>query len=304
MYNPQAGTLRRHNKLVEAVLRRLQEAGHRVFLRPTRHPGDATQLARQCVEEGADVILVAGGDGTINEVANGMIHSDTPLGILPAGTANVLAMELRMGASALRAAEKLGEWEPVRIGVGLVCEPSGAARRHFLLMAGAGLDAHIVAHLNLSWKRILGKGAYWAAGFASLGRRLEELEARNGTRSIRCSFALASRVRNYGGDLEIALGASLLEDHFEVVLFEGSNPFRYLKYFAGVLTGTTARLGGVTLLNSTHLELRPAGEAPVYLQVDGENSGFLPVELRFVPQALTLLAPPKYLASERARWTT
>lgn len=289
---------------MDAVITRLRNAGHCVSPRPTAGPGDATQIARQCVEEGADLILVAGGDGTINEAANGMVHSNTPLSVIPAGTANVLAMEMRMGANAAKVAARLGEFEPARIGVGLLCDPGGAPRRHFLLMAGAGLDAHIVANLNLSLKRMLGKGAYWTAGFSSLLRRLEELEVRNGTHHVRCSFALASRVRNYGGDLEIALGAGLLRKHFEVVMFEGSNPFRYLKYFAGVLAGATSKLSGVTVLHPTHLIMAPSGNASVHVQVDGEDGGLLPAELRFVPDALTLLMPPEFLASERTRWTT
>jgi diacylglycerol kinase family enzyme len=193
---------------------------------------------------------------------------------------------------------------PVRIGAGLLCDTDGTPRRHFLLMAGAGLDAHIVANLNLKLKRLLGKGAYWSAGFGSLTRRLEELDAANGSHRARCSFALASRVRNYGGDLEIALGASLLKEHFEVMLFEGSNPFRYLKYFSGVLLGTAARLRGVSVWQATEITLTPAGSDPVRVQIDGEDGGELPASLRFVPRALNLLMPPEFLRNEQARWTT
>lgn len=273
-------------------------------LRPTSAPGHAEELAREAVRQGADLILVAGGDGTVNEAANGMMHSETPLGVLPAGTANVLSMEMRLGGNAVKAARRLAEMVPVRIGAGLLCDTDGTPRRHFLLMAGAGLDAHIVANLNLKLKRLLGKGAYWSAGFGSLTRRLEELDAANGSHRARCSFALASRVRNYGGDLEIALGASLLKEHFEVMLFEGSNPFRYLKYFSGVLLGTAARLRGVSVWQATEITLTPAGSDPVRVQIDGEDGGELPASLRFVPSALNLLMPPEFLRNEQARWTT
>jgi diacylglycerol kinase family enzyme len=289
---------------MDAVTASLQQGGHRVSLRPTSAPGHAAELAREAVRQGADLILVAGGDGTVNEAANGMIHSGTPLGVLPAGTANVLAMEMRLGGNAVKAARRLSEMTPVRIGVGLLCETDGTPRRHFLLMAGAGLDAHIVANLNLSLKRMLGKGAYWAAGFSSLIRKLEELDASNGTHRARCSFALASRVRNYGGDLEIALGASLLKEHFEVMLFEGSNPFRYLKYFSGVLLGATARLRGVNVWHTTEIALSPAGREQVHVQIDGEDGGVLPAKLTFVPKALDLLMPPEFVTKEQARWTT
>lgn len=290
--------------MMDAVVARLRDGGHRVSLRPTSAPGHATELARESVLQGADLILAAGGDGTVNEVANGMIHAATPLGVIPAGTANVLAMEMRLGSNAEKAAGMVGAMEPVRIGAGLLCAPDGSPRRHFLLMAGAGLDAHIVANLNQKMKRLFGKGAYWTAGFSSLVRRLEELDVVNGSHRVRCSFALASRVRNYGGDLEIALGASLLKEHLEVMLFEGANPFRYLKYFSGVVVGNTAKLRGVTVLQATDLTLTPAAGNRVHLQLDGEDAGLLPARLRFVPGALNLLMPAEFVRTERARWTT
>lgn len=302
IYNPNAGKLRRHPRLVEAALRRMDEHGHKVTPRPTSGPGDATVIAKECLDSGADLILAAGGDGTINEVANGMIGSAVPLGIIPAGTANVLAMEMRLGGNAMRGASLLREMEPVRIGAGLVSEMDGTPRRHFLLMAGAGLDAHIVASLNPGLKNMLGKVAYWSAGFSSLLRRLEELDAKSMDARVRCSFALASRVRNYGGDLEIALGASLLKEHFEVMMFEGSNPFRYLMYLTGVLFRNAASIDGVTVSQTQHITLEPFNGNRVLIQVDGEDGGVLPAQLKFIPNAITLLMPPQFVAAERQQW--
>lgn len=282
----------------------LEEQGHTVTLKPTSGPGDATHIAARCVSEDANLILAAGGDGTINEVANGMIGSQVPLGILPAGTANVLAMETQLGGSPVRAARCFATLEPVRIAVGLLRAIDGAPLRHFLLMAGAGLDAHIVAHLNARVKNVLGKGAYWLAGWQSAFRRLEELDVECDGRRARCSFALASRVRNYGGDLEIARGASLLHEHFELVLFEGANPLRFVKYFTGVLLGNAARMRGVNVLRARCLTLHPAGGKTVHIQIDGEDAGTLPTRVELVPDALTLLLPAGFLERERQRWTT
>ena len=107
--------------------------------------------ARHCAREsggGADLILAAGGDGTINEVLNGMVHSEVPLGILPAGTANVLACEMRLGTRMISAAEGLSSCEPQRIALG-ASDPGGrGGGRHFVLMAGAGLDALIVYQIK------------------------------------------------------------------------------------------------------------------------------------------------------------
>lgn len=285
-------------------MRTLGAQGHEVEPRPTSAPGDATVIARKAIADGAQLILVAGGDGTINEAMNGMIGSAAPLAVLPAGTANVLAMETGIPTSPPKAAALLHEFLPARIATGLVRNLDGSVRRHFVCMAGAGLDAHIVTYIDPSMKRTLGKGAYWIAGFQSITRRLAELDATLPQSTHRCSFALASLVRNYGGDLEIARNASLLTPRFGVYLFEGSNPLRYLKYFTGVLLKNAARLKGVTATNVTRLALDPVNGCKVHLQLDGEDAGTLPATLEIVPDSLTLLLPPKYLEKERSRWTT
>ena len=282
----------------------LREQGHGVEAFPTGAPGDATGIARNAVQAGAKLILAAGGDGTVNEVLNGMTGSDVPLAVLPAGTANVLAMETGIPTSPPRAAAVLHQMQPARIATGLVRNADGSVRRHFVCMAGAGLDAHIVAYIDPAMKRALGKGAYWIAGFQSIARRLVELDATLPQSTHRCSFALASMVRNYGGDLEIARNASLLAPQFGLYLFAGSNPLRYLKYFTGVLLKNAARWKGVTATKASRLALDPVNGGKVHLQLDGEDAGTLPVTLEIVRDSLTLLLPQPYLEKERSRWTT
>jgi YegS/Rv2252/BmrU family lipid kinase len=310
IYNPYAGKLIGHGeRLLHRTVEILERSGHGVRALPTTGPGAAGSIARQCIDEGADLILAAGGDGTINEVVNGMIHSSVPLGILPGGTANVLAMELGLGTKMERAARMVGQCLPERIAVGLIQNEAYPGGRHFLLMTGAGLDAHIVYHMSAGWKAALGKVAYWTGGFAQLGRRLPEFETRIGERRVRASFALASRVRNYGGDIEIARTVSLLEDRFEVVLFEGKNAFPYLRYLLSVLTHRLDRTRGVHVLQATELQMEEGAER-IYVQVDGEFAGWLPAQLKIVPDSLTILTPPGFRAnfhtssSEQSQWTT
>ncbi len=124
---------------------------------PTTGPGAAAHMAREAVDRGADLILAAGGDGTINEIVNGMAGSNVPLGILPAGTANVLANEFGIGMSMERAAKSLLQSVPERVSLGLLSTALGDAPRYFLLMAGAGLDAEIVYHLNGGLKDAAGE---------------------------------------------------------------------------------------------------------------------------------------------------
>jgi diacylglycerol kinase family enzyme len=259
---------------------------------PTTGPSTAQGLARECIQNGADLILAAGGDGTINEVMNGMVHAEVPLAILPGGTANVLAVEIEVGRSMSRAAEELGSLQPERISVGLIT--TGQQERHFMLMAGAGLDALIVYNIDARLKRQIGKVAYWIGGFGQFGRALPEFDVRVNGHRTRCSFALASRVRNYGGDLFIARDASLFSDHFEVVLFEGAHSLPYLKYFLGVLTNRLPNMSGVTIVKTDHVEVECASDPRIYVQVDGEFAGRLPVTLSIVPRALTLLVPDSF----------
>ncbi len=274
-------------------------------LAPTSGPGDATRIAREAVAAGADLVLVLGGDGTINEAVNGMVHSNSVLGILPGGTANVLAMELGLGSRLDKAIERLAQCAPRRVSVGRVSPAAvgessrngagsnGADRnsgRHFLAMGGAGLDAKIVFDLSPAFKARAGKLAYWLTGFGHATQSVGQFEARVNGHAYQCGFALASRVRNYGGDLEIATGASLARDDFEIVLFEGSNPLRYLWYMLGVSMKRVKNMAGVHTLRGGRLEL----SGDVHLQVDGEYAGRLPASIDIVSAAITLLMPPGY----------
>jgi YegS/Rv2252/BmrU family lipid kinase len=232
---------------------------------------------------------VLGGDGTINEVVNGMIGSEAHLGVLPGGTANVLASELGLGSSLERAIDRLARCTPKQISIGRLCQPDKPAR-HFLMMAGAGLDAQVVCDLNPCLKAKTGKLAYWVAGFSQIVKRVGQLETRINGDTYRCGFTLAARVRNYGGDLELARGASLLNDEFETVMFEGSNPLRYAFYMMAVAVKQVQKMPGVRTVRSTRVEL--AGDAPIH--IDGEYVGRSPATIEIVPDALTILVPESY----------
>jgi diacylglycerol kinase family enzyme len=254
----------------------------------------AGELARAHVNGGADLIVVAGGDGTINEAAEGLIASAVPLGILPAGTANVLATEMKLGGNLEKVAHRLGELVPKRISVGHLSCDGGAVSRHFLLMAGVGLDAHVVHRVNAALKAKTGKFAYWVAGWSLLGKRLAEFDVEIEGTKRKCSFALLSKVRNYGGDFEIARSVTLLHDRFEVILFEGSTATSYVKYFAAMAFNRLRGMSGVTVVRADQVTIAAADGRRAYVQIDGEIGGTLPAEIRIVPDALTLLAPKGY----------
>lgn len=296
IYNPRAGKLnRKGEQSLHRTIKALHAKGHGVTAVPTTGPLTAPDIARQCIAKGADLILAAGGDGTINEVVNGMVMSQVPLGVIPAGTANVLAMEMGIGSRMVRAAEQVDRLEACRVAVGQI--HSGSQRRYFIMMAGAGLDALIVYNIDASMKARFGKAAYWMGGFSQLGRALPEFDVRVDGHQLRCSFALASRVRNYGGDLSIARGASLFHPTFELVLFEGAHSLPYMKYFFGVLTGRLSSMSGVSIVKAKTVHLDCASNPGIYVHVDGEFAGRLPATLEVVPDALTLLVPSSFRAA-------
>jgi len=277
----------------------LERNGHSVTVAPTTGPGTAGTIAREHIAGGAGLIIAAGGDGTINEVVEGMVHSRVPLAILPAGTANVLAMEMKLGSKLERVAERLEECRPQRIPVGRLTCDGGRMDRHFMLMAGVGLDAHIVYNVNGAIKGRVGKLAYWLAGWSLLGKRLGQFTVQAGVERRQCSFALISKVRNYGGDFEIARNVNIMDDEFELVLLEGRNTLRYVKYFAGMALNVLAGMKGATVLRSGRVTLCGPEGSRIYVQIDGEFAGHLPAEVRMVPDALTLLIPPEYSHAAR-----
>ncbi len=136
---------------------------------------------------------------------------------------------------------------------------SDDTQRFFLLMAGAGFDADIVFHLNPRMKEAVGKAAYWIGGFSKIGRRIPEFTVQADGRQYRASFALLSRVRNYGGDFEFAPTISLLDDEFEMVLFEGESSLGFVKYLLAVAVHQLRGMPGVTILRTRHASFLSPG---------------------------------------------
>jgi diacylglycerol kinase (ATP) len=299
IYNPFAGRVSQSRGLLERTIDILAAQGIKATPVGTHGPNTAAAIAKEQIEQGADLILALGGDGTVNEVANGMVHGDVPLGILPAGTANVLAREMRSRLELHRIAEDLPGAVPTRVSVGLVKSGDGASR-YFLLMAGIGLDAQIVYDLNPGFKAFAGKLAYYLSGIAQIAKPLAPFRATVDGQSYETTFALVTNVRNYGGDFEIAREASLLSDRFEVVLFDAKRSIQYLPYLVGMMLGQVTRLPGVRSMAARRVTCDPLEGGPVPLQVDGEYCGRLPVSIEIVPEALTLLLPLRFLEREQA----
>lgn len=298
IYNPIARGLLGKSRSLQRTIDVLSTQGITAHLVPTEASGTAGAQARLEIDRGADLIIAAGGDGTINEVASGLLHTGVPMAILPGGTANVLAREMKLPIHLQRVAEQISGFRPHPVSVGRISSSDGSARA-FLCMAGVGLDAEIVSRVNLKLKVHVGKLAYYLSGFSNFFDTLSEFDITVDGKTHRASFGLVSRVRNYGGDLEIARAASLIRDDFEVILFKGRERIRFLPYLAAVALRQIHRMEGVTVLRGRRITCSAPGSERVFTQVDGELIGHLPVSIDLLPGALTMLLPPRYLQNEQ-----
>ena len=304
IYNPVAGGLSRHReRQVREAAAALATQGIAAKVVPTTGPNTAVELARTAAAQGDELVLVCGGDGTINEVINGLAQTPTTLGILPGGTANIFAKELGLPHHPVRAARELGQWVPRRIALGrAITEKNGggpSAIRYFLSLAGVGFDAYIVNKLTWDFKRGWGVLAYvWEAIRQALRYPYPPFVCRLNERELPATFAVVQRTTRYAGWLRLAPGADIFAPRFEVCVFKSRNWLRYSFYAAAVVLRQHHRLKDFEVVPAQRVECSPAtlGDR-VYFELDGELAGQLPATFEIVPDALTVLVPSKMAKS-------
>ncbi len=298
IYNPVAGRnpIRREREVAE-IAGALYASGIHCVPARTTASGTATELARSAAASGQDLIIVCGGDGTINEVVNGIALGSTPLAILPGGTANIITNELGLRRGPVRAAQQLNTWNPRRIALGCATGkplsdgiPATATQRYFLGVAGVGFDAYVIKKLAVDFKMSLGIAAYIVEGLRQLMRySFPTLSCRaEGTRA-EASFALIQRTSRYAGNFRTAPRQALANGSFGVSLFTQRGRLGYVRYAVALITEHHPR--DVTYLETTRAEFEADSEARVYFELDGELAGTLPVTFEVIPDALTLLMP-------------
>ena len=283
-------------------MRKLDEA-RRVFrnggieteLQSTAAPTEATAMARRAVAESRQLVIVCGGDGTVNEVVNGLACSQVPLAVLPAGTANVLAKELSLPWNLPRAAERLLGAPYRRIALGLATpEKSSGEPRYFLSVAGAGADGALVAAVRPEIKLKAGILAYWQEGLRQLTKYHFPLfrtsMAGNGN-NIEASLVIVGRTKHYGGPFKITTEADLLSSEFELAFVTTRSAWRYISYLPLIWAGKLRSARYVRFFKTNSLQCVSVNGSQVQIQVDGEPAGNLPAEFRIVPDALTLAIP-------------
>lgn len=261
----------------------LAEGGKEPVLLPTASAMDATLFAaRICADVADPLILVAGGDGTVNGVLNGLAPGVATLGVIPLGTSNVLARELKIRSleDALRRVA-VGHTRPIPVGE-LAC--AGELRR-FLLMAGVGVDGAVVRDVRLGEKKAVGKLAYLLSALRLItawdGSRLQ---VAGGGRTLSCHSVIVCNAGKYGGDFLLAPRADIFSPGFQVVCITGGI-LTYLKLFSLLTLGRFAASRSVTIFTASALEVA-GGKA---VQLDGDYVGCAPLQIRSIPDFVRLV---------------
>ena len=317
IYNPISGEKNeRRLAKVEAAAEVLRRGGIETTILASTGPRSAGQQARTQIESGCDAIFACGGDGTIHDVLQAMVFSPAVLGIIPMGTANALAHDLRIPRNPVAAARVALTAEPRRIAVGQAAYEGRAGEpisRYFTVALGAGVDAHLFYRLQAAMKHRIGMNAYYAKAFHLwlthdlVSFEVEFLDLSGLMRRETVSQALAVRITQFGGVLrKLAPGAALQRNDLRIILFKTESRMPYLLYLMRAIMNADFAVPGVELVNATRLLCRPlartnaAVTSRIYAEADGELLATLPVEITMVPGALTLLVPQK-LATEKLR---
>lgn len=287
IFNPMAGP--RRSKRLRAALAHMTSHGMSVIVCETAGPRDADRIARRSTD--CDVVIAAGGDGTINEIVNGLRDrdDDCTLGIVPLGTANVLARELGinpMSPDTVADTILAGNRRPISLG--------HANGRHFVMMSGIGFDAHVVANVNLRIKRRFGKLAYVLRSLVEL----VEYKPRTYRVLIDGHLELASSVviangRYYGGPFVLAPDASLESADLQVCLFRRTGRWNALRYLWGMLSGRLSRFDDFDVVQAQALtvEQGPGCDSDEPVQGDGDIVCKLPVQIGISDKILPVLQP-------------
>ncbi len=296
IFNPTA----RGDKAV-GFRRQLAALSGPIQLRPTRGPGDASILAAAAAAEGIGTIVAAGGDGTVNEVVNGLAAAGSfpigpRLGVLPLGTVNVFAKELGLPSDLATG------WEIIRAGRGecidLAWADHGGGRRWFVQLAGAGLDSQAIAQVDWGLKKRVGPLAYVWAGFRALRSPLPVIRVTGGPEPVSGQLVLLGNGRFYGGRFPVFRGASLSDGRLDLAVLARANLLSLTRAAVAMAAGRLGRFSGIVHQQAPSFSL--SAEAPVSFQVEGDNIGFLPASFHIRPRAIQVIVDAQTIDRPRS----
>jgi diacylglycerol kinase (ATP) len=282
IYNPTAGWRQRGR--FQRTLRLLAMQGCSLAVHETRGPGEAGATARAAVEAGCDAVAVAGGDGTIGEVVNGLAGLDAAVAIIPLGTANVLAAEIGLSRDPETVAATIVHGAARTIHIGRMGD------HRFVMMAGVGFDARVVAGVRRGLKRAIGKYAYVVEAVRQILRyRPVTFEVEIEGETMRAASVVLANGRSYAGRYTVAPDARLEQPRFQVCLQTKAGRWHVLRYALAMLTGRLHRLSDVRIVPAHCAVIRGPITEPI--QADGDIIGTTPAAFSIARERITLLTP-------------
>ena len=293
--NPKAGGFRRGR--LETILERAEV---RANLHETGYRGHARLLVRDMP---ADIpVYVAGGDGTINEVVNGLMDTrklgrqTPPIGIIPSGTANVLAREIRMTTRVSDIVAYLKSPSDIEVVPGM----SGDCA--FMLMTGAGPDAETVANVSPQAKALFGKYAYiWQGMRTSLRGQGDMINVRLGDEMYQVAGVIVTRACHYGGPFVLSECAGLQQPGLVVVMLRSGKVRDLVRYALSLIRGRLERELDVEVVSTSVVTISCAdSKRGMQVQIDGDHHGRLPCQIGLAPHAVRLLVPGQFKYIQRA----
>jgi len=293
--NPVAPNLPSRRHLREAASW-LHSQGWQADWTLTRSPGDATAMAARAAQEGRSLVVVCGGDGTLNEAVNGLAGSETALAVIPAGTANVWAKEVGIPRQPIAALEVAVRGQARRMDLGRASSPSGEGERYFFMMAGLGLDGSIAASLPLNVKRYLGAATY---AFMAVGQSLRyrgqrvKLIVDDEPLETRLLMMVVGNTRGYAGITQVTSRAYADDGLLDVCIFQGRHTLDIIFHTLRVAAQVHVRASPVLYRRVRRLEVH--SETPLPAQLDGDFYPGYPTIFEVVPAALTVMVPQKRL---------
>jgi YegS/Rv2252/BmrU family lipid kinase len=299
VYNPKARNAPSHQRLLDAAAVQAMR-GWEVTVAATEAPMHAVELAREAVLAGSEVVLACGGDGTLNEVINGIVGSDVTLGVLRAGTGNVFGKEVHVPRPIEDALAVLSRGQVYRFDLGYAegegvvggSPGDGGPRRHFLCMAGIGFDGAVVRDVPATPKRLLGTTSYVIWGAAEALRfkgRPVEVTIDGDAAHVDLYWALLGNTRSYGGVANVALEAVADDGALDVYLFSGKGMTSIVRLGALIALRRHQRASGVAYRKGREVEIRSPG---LQVQADGEYFGETPMGFGVVQRAIKVLLMP------------
>jgi diacylglycerol kinase (ATP) len=250
----------------------------------TKYPKHAMKLAKGAKNK-YDIVIVAGGDGTVNEVINGISDSKITLVIIPFGSTNVLALELGIPFDAKEASELIAHGKKLKIDLGYA--KTNEEARYFSMMVGVGFVPKLIEGVNLEIRKRWGNLAYLLSGIKQIiTYKWQNIHVEHKSHSVGY-FIVVSNSKDYAGEYQIAERASITDGLLDLIVINRKSWWKIIKFISSVIIGKSN-----TFLRGEYYQIK---EAHIYsrhkmlVQVDGELLGTAPVDVKVVPKALTVM---------------